>query len=225
MRRTSLARVVLLVAALGTVAACSTDDGREMKPPTDAQIASSQTTAPPSTTAEGATVDAVDTTGPDGNSDDEAIDDTTTDIVMELTAPWADGATVAEPYRCGSAKDSPAVTWTDVPADAKALALVLLDEDEPEVVHWVVANISPDATGLPAGVVDSASNDVIQATNERGEIGYFGPCPPSGETHEYSLTLYALDQMLELPDGTNGLDLQDAIYAAALEAAAVTFSA
>ena len=219
MRRTSLARAVLLVASLGTVTACSTDDGREMKPPTDAQIASTQTTAPPSTTVAGASVDTV------GDIDDGAIDATTTDIVMELTAPWADGATVAEPYRCGSAKDSPAVTWTDIPADAKALALVLLDEDKPEVVHWVVANISPTATGLPDGVVDSAANDLIQATNERGEIGYFGPCPPSGETHEYSLTLYALDQMLELPDGTNGLDLQDAIYAAALEAAAVTFNA
>ena len=219
MRRTSLARAVVLVAALGTVTACSTDDGREMKPPTDAQIASSQTTAPPSTTAGGATVDTV------GPSDIESVDDTSTDIVMELTAPWADGATLTEPYRCGSAKDSPAVTWTDVPADAKALALVLLDEDKPEVVHWVVANISPDATGLPTGLVDSAANDVIQATNERGEIGYFGPCPPTGETHEYSLTLYALDQMLELPDGTDGLDLQDAIYAAALEAAAVTANA
>lgn len=212
MRRTTLGRVCLVV-ALGTVTACSTDDGREMKPPTDGQIAATQTTVPPSTTLAGATVDTV------------ATDDTSADIVMTLQAPWADGDTVAEPYTCGAAADSPALTWTDVPADAKSLAVVLLDEDKPEVVHWVVANIAPDATGLPAGLVDSAANDVIQATNERGDVGYFGPCPPNGETHEYSLTLYALDQMLELPDGTNGLDLQDAVYAAALEAAAVTFSA
>jgi Raf kinase inhibitor-like YbhB/YbcL family protein len=188
-----------------------------MKPPTDAQIAASQTTAPTSTTTAGASVDT--------SAVDQTTGDATADIVMTLSAPWADGATLAEPYTCGGAKNSPALTWTDVPADAKSLAVVLLDEDKPEVVHWVVANIAPDASGLPAGLVDSTSNDVIQATNERGEIGYFGPCPPEGETHEYSLTLYALDQMLELPDGTNGLDLQDAVYAAALEAAAVTFSA
>jgi Raf kinase inhibitor-like YbhB/YbcL family protein len=215
--RVTLARCAVIVTTLGTLAACSTDDGREMKPPTDAQIAASQTTAPSSTTTAGASVDT--------SAVEPTTDDSGSDVVMTLSAPWADDATVTEPYKCGVAKDSPALTWVNVPADAKALAVVLLDEDKPDVVHWVVANIAPDATGLPAGVVDSASNDVIQATNERGEIGYFGPCPPEGETHEYSLTLYALDQMLELPDGTNGLDLQDAVYAAALEAAAVTFSA
>ena len=220
MRRSTLGRALVAVAALGTVTACSTDDGRDMKPPTDAQIASTQTTAPPSTTVAGATVDTT-----EDAIDDDTTNDTTTDIVMSLTAPWADGATLGAPYRCGAAADSPALSWANVPADAKSLALVLLDEDKPEVVHWVVANIAPDATGLPAGVVDSADNGLVQATNERGEIGYFGPCPPEGETHEYSLTLYALDQMLELPDGTDGLDLQDAVYAAALEAAAVTFSA
>lgn len=213
--RVTLARCALLVTVLGTVTACSTDDGREMHPPTDAQISSSQTTAP--TTVAGASVDTTDV--------DQTADDATTDIVLTLAAPWADGATVTEPYKCGTAKDSPALTWSDVPADAKSLAIVLLDEDDPQIVHWVVANIAPDVTGLPAGLIDSASNEVIQATNERGAIGYFGPCPPSGEAHEYSLTLYALDQLLELPDGTNGLDLQDAVYAAALEAAAVTFGA
>jgi phosphatidylethanolamine-binding protein (PEBP) family uncharacterized protein len=46
-----------------------------------------------------------------------------------------------------------------------------------------------------------------------------------GFTLAYSLSLYALDQVLEVQNGDDGAAMQDAIYAAAIEAAAVTFTA
>jgi Raf kinase inhibitor-like YbhB/YbcL family protein len=202
-----------LVATVIVAAACSTDDGRDMKQPSVAQIASTQTTT---TLATDTTLTAL----------DDAPLETTVDggaaVVLTVTAPWADGDTIPDAYRCAGPEASPEVSWTGVPADAKSLALVLVDEDAPEYTHWVVANIDPATSALLAGSVDP---NAVQATNAAGSIGFSGPCPPEGETHAYSLSLYALDQVLEVQNGDDGAAMQDAIYAAAIEAAAVTFNA
>lgn len=193
-----------------TIAACSRDDGRDMKAPSDAQIASSQTTTT-SSTSSGAGV----------STTDESVD-TAESFELTLTTPWSDGDSSAAVYRCAGADASPAISWAGVPADTKSLALVLIDEDTPDYVHWVVANIDPATTNLLAGSVDP---NAVQAKNGKGEIGFAGPCPPAGETHQYSLTLYALDQVLEVDNGADGKAMQDAIYGAAIETAAVTFTA
>lgn len=205
---------LIMCAALLT--ACSTDDGREMQAPTDAQIASSLTTttlAPETTLAvlDGGESATLDTTVDDGSS-----------AVLTLTAPWADGETIPDQYRCVGPEASPEISWTGVPEGTKSLALVLIDEDAPDFTHWVVANIDPSTTALLAGSIDP---NAVQAKNSAGAIGYSGPCPPEGETHAYSLSLYALDQVLEVQNGDDGATMQDAVYAAAIEAAAVTFTA
>jgi Raf kinase inhibitor-like YbhB/YbcL family protein len=189
-----------------------------MKSPSDEQIASTQTTAP-----------SVDTTlvpglPDEGNEDsgsaaDEAVEEVQT---MSLFAPWGEGATVVEPFKCGKADSSPALQWSGVPEGVTSLAIVLTDEDAPDYVHWVVANIAPNVTGIAAGGMPAGA---IQATNSAGNVGYAGPCPPDGKTHEYSLTLYALDQMLEFADGDPGTAMQEAVYASAIEATSVTFRA
>ena len=208
-------RVVATILCTAIVAACSTDDGRDMKPPSAAQVASAQTT----TTVAG------ETTVPPSEGAEAALD-TTVDggatVVLTLSAPWADGETIPDQYRCAGPESSPDISWTGVPAEAKSLALVLIDEDAPDYVHCVVANIDPSTTALLAGSVDP---NAVQATNSAGSVGFAGPCPPAGESHAYSLTLYALDQVLEVQNGDEGVAMQDAIYGAAIEAAAVTFSA
>ena len=208
----------LLLCATLTVAflvGCSHDDGRTMKSPTNEQIASTQTTAP-----------TVDTTLVPGLTDEttSVSDDGQVSEVqtMSLFTPWAEGAMVAEPYKCGTAEASPALQWAGVPEGVASLAIVLTDEDAPDYVHWVVANIAPDVTGIAAGGIPAGA---IQATNSAGAVGFAGPCPPDGKTHEYSLTLYALDQMLEFADGDSGTAMQEAIYASAIEATSVTFKA
>lgn len=207
-------RTLAIALCTVTVAACSTDDGREMKLPSDAQIASTQTTttlATDTTVAADAADAALDTTLDGGAT-----------VVLTLSAPWADGETIPDQFRCAGPDASPEISWTGVPAEAKSLALVLIDEDAPDYVHWVVANIDPSTTALLAGSVDP---NAVQAKNSAGSVGFAGPCPPAGETHEYSLSLYALDQVLEVQNGDEGTAMQDAIYGAAIEAAAVTFSA
>ena len=209
-------RILAAFVCVAAMPACSTDDGRDMKAPSAAQIASTQTT----------TTLAAETTLADGASVDTAPLDTTVDggatVVLTLTAPWSDGDTIPDKFRCAGPEASPEISWTGVPADAKSLALVLIDEDAPEYIHWVVANIDPSTTALLAGSIDP---NAVQAKNSSGSVGFAGPCPPAGATHDYSLSLYALDQVLEVQNGDDGAAMQDAIYAAAIEAAAVTFSA
>lgn len=217
MRGLRFAPIVALVVVFGVASsACSTDDGREMQPPSDAQIMSSQTTT---TLASGTTIPVLD-------EDEGAPIDTTVDgggsAVLTISAPWADGDTIPDAFRCAGPEAAPEVSWAGVPAEAKSLALVLVDEDAPDYSHWVVANIDPATTVLLAGTVDP---NAVQARNSAGSIGFSGPCPPAGETHDYSLTIYALDQVLEVQNGDEGTAMQDAIYAAAIEAAAVTFRA
>ena len=216
MRGLRSAPIAALLLCSLVLSACSTDDGRNMKAPSADQIASTQTTT---TLAADTTLAVLD--GGEGAPIDTTVDGGT-GVVLTLTAPWSDGDTIPDAFRCAGPEASPEVSWTGVPAEAKSLALVLVDEDAPEYTHWVVANIDPATSALLAGSVDP---NAVQATNSAGSIGFSGPCPPEGETHAYSLSLYALDQVLEVQNGDDGAAMQDAIYAAAIEAAAVTFTA
>jgi hypothetical protein len=106
------------------------------------------------------------------------------------------------------------LSWSDVPAGAKSLALIADDPDAPmgTWVHWVAWNIPPNASGLEEGVPkkDSLPNGMKQGTTDFRSIGYGGPCPPSG-THRYFFKLYALDTSLNLPPSTTKKDLEKAM--------------
>jgi len=108
-------------------------------------------------------------------------------------------------YTCDGADVSPALSWVDVPVQAKSLVLIVDDPDAPDPaapkmtwVHWLLYNIPPSASGLAENV---APNDLPQGTlegkNDWKQTGYRGPCPPIGR-HRYFFKLYALD--VELPD-------------------------
>ena len=208
MARSSRFIALACFTSLIALGACSRQDGRQMAKPTDSQIAAINTTVAPSTSAGELT-------------DDVAVVDTEP-ALMTLIAPFTDGAMVSAPFVCGDATQSPELTWTNVPAGTVSLALILTDEDAPDYVHWVAANISPSLTGLATGTLPS---DAIAAKNSKGAIGFTGPCPPEGTTHQYSLTLYALDQMLEFANGDDGTVMSEAISAAALDATTISFTA
>ncbi len=209
MARTSRFIALACFTSLIALGACSRQDGRKMAAPSDIQIAATNTTVAPST-SEGNTA-----------GESSAVLDTEP-ILMTLTAPFTEGASVSPPFVCGDAKESPSLTWANVPAGTVSLALILTDEDAPDFTHWVVANISPSLTGLAPGTLPS---DAIQAKNSKGAIGFTGPCPPEGTTHQYSLTLYALNQMLEFANGDDGAAMGEAISAAALDATTISFTA
>lgn len=98
---------------------------------------------------------------------------------------------------------SPAITFHDVPCEAKSLALIMDDPDAPRglFTHWVVYNIPPDCTGFGEGAVPPG---VLQGRNSWGDAAYGGPQPPDRE-HRYFFRLYALYVVLDIgPGATRG---------------------
>jgi Raf kinase inhibitor-like YbhB/YbcL family protein len=115
---------------------------------------------------------------------------------ITVTSPdFADGAAIPKRFTCDGANVSPALHWSDVPAGAGAVALVVDDPDAPggTFTHWVVVNIDPSTTSIDEG---AAPADGQQAPNSDGKSSWFGPCPPSG-THHYRFTVYALAHRVE----------------------------
>jgi Raf kinase inhibitor-like YbhB/YbcL family protein len=113
-------------------------------------------------------------------------------------------------HTCDDKDVSPALEWSGVPPNAKSLVLIVDDPDAPDpkapkmtYVHWVLYNIPPSATGLPAGVAASAlPPGTRQGVNDWKRVGYGGPCPPIGR-HRYFFKLYSLDtQLPDLGDAT-----------------------
>ena len=116
---------------------------------------------------------------------------------MTLTSSaFVGGGNIPEIYTCDGVNISPPLEFTNVPQEAKSLALVINDSDVPagNWVHWVVWNIPPRTIGFHAGEKIVAG---VEGLTSFGRNGYGGPCPPDG-VHRYIFTLYALDYTLNL---------------------------
>ncbi|MBA5862790.1 MAG: YbhB/YbcL family Raf kinase inhibitor-like protein [Nitrospira sp. CR1.1] len=103
-------------------------------------------------------------------------------------------------FGCAGRNVSPALQWAHAPKDTKSFAVTVYDPDAPTGSgwwHWLVFNIPPGTTGLPAGAgnPDSAGAPAgsIQSTTDFGQPGFGGPCPPPGDKpHRYIFTVFAL---------------------------------
>lgn len=125
---------------------------------------------------------------------------------MTITSPaFSHNGEIPRRFTCDGEDISPALEWSGLAEGTKSLVLIVDDPDAPDPaapkmtwVHWVLYNISPDASGLPEGV---GSQDLPGGTkeglNDWKRTGYGGPCPPIGR-HRYFHKLYALD--IVLPD-------------------------
>lgn len=107
------------------------------------------------------------------------------------------------------------VEFSDVPKNAKSLALVFVDFDSIPVcgfawIHWLAADIAPD-TMILAEDASRKADGMIQGSNSCASpfVGerdrnvthrYIGPTPPDKD-HIYKVTAYALDCVLDLRDG------------------------
>lgn len=119
-------------------------------------------------------------------------------------------------YTCDGENTSPPLTFSDIPADAKSLALFFDDPDAPGRTfdHWVVWNIDHSLTAIAEGETPSG----FVGKNSGGGNEYFPPCPPSGE-HRYIFKLIALDTLLSLPAGTSKADVEHAMEGHVLDSA------
>lgn len=125
-------------------------------------------------------------------------------------------------FTCEGDDVSPPLTWTDVPSNAKSLALIVDDPDAPDPaapkmtwVHWVLYNLPAAATSLPEAV-KSLPAGTLEGRNDWKRTGYGGPCPPIGR-HRYFFKLYALDAVLPNLGQPSKGKLEDAMRSHILE--------
>lgn len=119
------------------------------------------------------------------------------------SAAFADSGAIDAEYTCDGADRSPPLAWDGAPASTASFVLIVDDPDAPDPaapkmtwVHWILYNLPPSATELPAGVADAdLPSGTKQGLNDWGRTGYGGPCPPIGR-HRYFHKLYALDTKL-----------------------------
>ena len=122
---------------------------------------------------------------------------------------FANGGSIPVKYSCNGRDISPALAWGEPPTGTQSFALLMDDPDAPGGwAHWVLYNIPAEARGVPEDLAVTGKNvpegqgSPFTGKNSWGDIGYGGPCPPSG-THRYYFRLYALDEMVGLLPGAN----------------------
>ncbi|MCC6605820.1 MAG: YbhB/YbcL family Raf kinase inhibitor-like protein [Anaerolineae bacterium] len=196
--------VLLLASLIGAVTGCAAVANTDPTP-------DSSTTAPTATaTAVPPTIAATDTPQPT---------DTPEPIPFTLSSSaFGPNETIPERHSCDGSNLSPALTWTTPPDGTQSLALVLDDPDAVGVVgfvydHWLLFNLPPDTTALPEGIGLGADppEGSLPGVNSARTQRYAGPCPPSGQTHNYVFTLYALDTALDLAAGADKATLLEAM--------------
>ncbi len=110
-------------------------------------------------------------------------------------------------YTCEGENINAAITIENIPSETRSLTLIIDDPDAPNGVfdHWVIWNIPP------AQMVIENSRPGIEGRNSFGDVGYKGPCPPSGEVHRYFFKVYALDSLLDVKAGSDKNEIERAM--------------
>lgn len=143
------------------------------------------------------------------------IDESATMTMVLSSTSFKEGDKIPVKYTCDGQDISPALMWDEPPQLTEAFVLIVDDPDAPGGVftHWILfnipANINQFGEGVPAQ--EQLESGAVQGKNDFGRTGYGGPCPPSGRSHRYRFTIYALDQSLNLKAGVSRKQVVDAI--------------
>ena len=136
---------------------------------------------------------------------------------MKITSPaFGHNQTIPAKYTCDGENINPPLQFSDVPARAQSLVLIMDDPDAPMGmwVHWTLWNIDPKISNFPENSVPEGA--VQGATNRENRYG--GPCPPDRE-HRYFFKLYALDAKLDLGADAKKDELESAMNGHVLDQA------
>lgn len=134
---------------------------------------------------------------------------------------FTDGGAIPRKFSCDGDNVSPAVNWEGAPDGAASLALIVDDPDARGFVHWVVFDMTASQSGGLPEALSTSPDAPRQGTNGRGQVGWTGPCPPSG-THRYTFALLALDQELGLTGAPRADDVRRAAEGHVLDQTVLT---
>ena len=109
---------------------------------------------------------------------------------------FPDKGLIPEKFTCDGENINPPLIFSDIPAGAQSLVLIMDDPDVPKNlrpdglwVHWVIYNIPPNIKEISE---NSVLTNVAFGIGTSQKTTYGGPCPPDRE-HRYFFKLFALD--------------------------------
>lgn len=133
----------------------------------------------------------------------------------------------------GSPCTSFPIEISDYPEQAKTFALIFYDLDSIPVcgfawIHWLAANIKPTSlikenASIDAQFIQGYNSSVSKFIGESDPLvtrRYHGPMPPDKD-HIYTLTVYALDTVLDLTEGFYANHLLHAIKGHVLDQSSI----
>ena len=131
---------------------------------------------------------------------------TATHTILVTSASFERNEYMPAKYTCQGENINPFINYSNFPPNAKSLALIMDDPKASNGVftHWIMWNIDLNQA------IDENSQPGVQGKNSKNEIGYTGPCPPSG-AHHYHFKIYALDIELDLAAGADRSALENAM--------------
>lgn len=111
---------------------------------------------------------------------------------------FSNGGILPAQFTCDGDNLSPEFTIKDTPKETKSLAFIVEDQDLDKKqlkelsnpAHMMVWNIPATTTKFTQGIRPPGTI----GRNIFGDFAYGGPCPPEGETHKYSFTLYFIEK-------------------------------
>jgi len=138
---------------------------------------------------------------------------------FELTSPaFEPDQPIPILHACHGENLSPPLTWSGPPLGTQSFALIMEDPDAVKVAgfvwdHWILFDIPANVLSLSEGLPNNPEmpDGSRQGTTSFKRLGYGGPCPPGGQTHNYVFTLYALDSLLNLEAGAGKEDILQAM--------------
>lgn len=129
---------------------------------------------------------------------------------------------------------SPPLSWDGVPDETESLAVIMHHYPRDTVPgrdapshYWLLWNIPPETNGLSRGNVESIGDE--GADKDQRGLGYTPPCSPGDVSHEYTITLFALDSALtSLGSGDNEMvvwsNLTEAMQGKIIETSEFSFT-
>ena len=138
---------------------------------------------------------------------------------LKLTSTaFEDGCEIPRIFGYKNGNKHPTLFVSDMPEGTEYLALIMDDPDAMGAVgkvwvHWVVWN-------LPSGSHINVMTGT-EGMTDFGEVGYGGPAPPD-KRHTYVFKLYALDSILDLPEGSTKADVEKAMEGHIIEQTQLT---
>jgi len=122
---------------------------------------------------------------------------------------------IPDKFTCHGENVSPPLRWSGLPQNSRSIAIVMDNTylSANLIRHWSIYNIPVATRSLEPGFSRKhlSEKSFLQVKNDFEQYDYSGPCPPTGEEHEYVFFIYALTQPLEILTDADPIALTNAM--------------